>query len=145
MVSCDVKPNTFVYTAVLNACAYTVGDQAEKAEALRIAEKTFEEMSNSQYEGVRPNHVSFASYLTACRNLLPGDDARAAAISRIFQQCRDKGQVDEIVLRRVQSSLTARQLEDLGLGGEEGTLPEKWSANVIDTRKRRKQGASPRR
>jgi hypothetical protein len=33
------KPNTFIYTAVVNAAAYTAGDVTEKQNAFRIADK----------------------------------------------------------------------------------------------------------
>jgi hypothetical protein len=93
-------PNTVVYTAVINACAYSENDDTDRSAALRIAIRTFKDLEKSSYG--RPNHVTYANLLTALRNLLPPCPKRNVAIQDIFQSAVQNGCVDEIVLQRAQ-------------------------------------------
>jgi hypothetical protein len=135
-----------VYTAVLNSCAYAIGDDAEKADAMQIATRTFNELCNSEYG--KPNHVTYAAYLTACRNLLPEGETRAASMTSIFQKCCDDGQVHDIIIRRLETSLTKEQLHDLyqsvGVDGDNAMdlalLPAEWKRNVQERKSRDKRG-----
>jgi hypothetical protein len=113
-----------VYTAVLNSCAYAIGDDAEKADAMQIATTTFNELCNSEYgKPNHVNHVTYAANLTACRNLLPEGETRAASMTSIFQKCCEDGQVHDLIIRRLESVLTKEQLHELyqsvGLDGEQ--------------------------
>ena len=140
------KPNTFVYTAVLNSCAYAIGDDAEKADAMQIATTTFDELCNSRYG--KPNHVTYAAYLTACRNLLPAGGTRAASMTSVFQKCCEDGQVNDLIIRRLESALTKEQLRELyqsvGLEGgqdmELSQLPAEWKQNVQERKSTGKRG-----
>jgi hypothetical protein len=49
-------PNVFIYMAGLNACAFAVGDNAEKACALQVFTTTFDELCSSDY--TEPNDVT---------------------------------------------------------------------------------------
>lgn len=140
------KPNTFVYTAVLNSCAYAIGDDAEKADAMQIATTTFNELCNSEYG--KPNHVTYATYLTACQNLLPEGETRAASMTSIFQKCCEDGQVNDLIIRRLAGALTKKQLHELyqtvGLDGDKAMdvalLPVEWKQNVQERKPRGKRG-----
>jgi len=136
------KPNTHAYTAVINSCAYCENDLLEKRDSLHIAVKTYKEMMAS--ENAQPNQVTFATVLTALRNLMPADDKRAAAAKTVFQHCIDAGLVTDLVLRRLQSTLNGDQL--VGVVGSDvissdGTvsianLPRRWSKNTFSERRR---------
>ena len=141
-------PNIYCYTAVINACAYTERDAIEKRDALEVFVKTYKEMINE--ENVVPNHVSFATVLTALRNLLPADEKRAAAVKTVFEKCTEMGMCDQLVTRRLQSIVNTKQLK--GLVGDENVdergviinmalLPAEWTRsiqkkNTYTTRKR---------
>ena len=71
------KPNIFIYTAVINACAYTERDSIEQRDGLRIFVSMYKEMISD--DSVVPNHVTFITVLTALKNLLPADEKRANA------------------------------------------------------------------
>jgi hypothetical protein len=101
-------PNTVVYTAVINACAYCENDDTDRSAALRIAIRTFKDLEKSSYG--RPNHVTYANLLTALRNLLPPCPKRSAAIQDIFQSAVQNGCMDEIVLQRVQCKYSRESL-----------------------------------
>jgi hypothetical protein len=104
----SARPNTHCYTAVINSCAFCENDASEKRQALNIAIQTYNDLVTSDYG--RPNEVTFANMLTALRNLLPAGVQRTAAIGKIFQSAARDGLVDDFVLRRVQSALTAGEL-----------------------------------
>ena len=138
------KPNTFVFTAVVNAAAYTVGDVNEKQDAFRIAASTFSDLENSNYG--KPNHVTFGAYMTACRNLIPEGDSRALAVGDVFKKCCKVGMVNDLVLQRVQSALSADQLRNLlkTAATPDGaidveSLPFEWRRNVNDKMSRSKR------
>ncbi|CAJ1941407.1 unnamed protein product [Cylindrotheca closterium] len=135
------KPNVHAYTAVINSCAYCENDLLEKRDALQIAVKTYKELVASEH--AKPNQVTFATLLTALRNLMPAGEKRAAAAKTVFQHCADAGLVTELVLKRLQSTLSADQLVDI-VGGNaissHGTvntanLPESWTKNTVYERR----------
>lgn len=135
----DAKPNAFVYTAVLNACAYTVGDEEERITALQIAQTTYKELCESDFG--KPTHVTYGAYLTACRNLIPQCDDRISLVEAAFKQCCADGQLDTFVLKRVESALTNEQFlrlldKRVSFDGsvDLATLPDEWKCNVQDSR-----------
>lgn len=137
-------PNTFIYTAVVNAAAYTIGDATEKANAFQIATNAFKDLGKSSYG--KPNQVTYTAYMTACRNLIPDLDSRASTLEVVFKKCCQDGMVNALVLQRVQSALTRDQLDSL-LGDasvSEGkvtisSLPAEWKRNVQDDKGRNKK------
>lgn len=138
----QARPNVFTYTAVINTCAFTVGDDTEKANAMSIATNTFDELSSSDYG--EPNHVTYVAYLSALRNLLENsDETRTALLSSIFCKCCADGQVSELTLRRLESALTAEQVRKVyhSAGFEGGPqiairkVPAEWRRNVIEEKK----------
>jgi hypothetical protein len=140
----EAKPNTFVYTAVVNAAAYTIGDSTEKTNAFRIATNTFTDLEKSNYG--KPNHVTFGAYMTACRNLIPEGDSRASTVTVVFKKCCQVGMVNEMVLQRVQSALSTDQLrvlfeKSVSPDGaiDINNLPTEWRRNVNDKTPRNKR------
>jgi len=129
-------PNTYCYTAVINACAYTERDAIEKRDALQVFVKTYKEMIGK--EDVVPNHVTFATVLTALRNLLPADEKRTAAVKTVFEKCIETGMCDHLVIKRLQSILNKEQLIAL-VGAERvdkngvvqiAQLPADWTRHI---------------
>lgn len=147
----QARPNEFTFTSVINACAYAVGDNAEKASALQIATATFYELRDSDYG--EPNDITYVAYLTAIRNLLPEcDEKRYETIAKTFRTCCEQGQVTELVLRRVESSLSVDQLKELyesmavnvAQPVEIESVPADWRRNVVE-RQQRKDSRGQRR
>ena len=136
-------PNIYVYTAVINACAYTERDSLEKREALQIFVDTYKEMINKS--DVVPNHVTFVTVLTALRNLLPADERRFAAVGTVFGKCKEMGMCDCHVMKRLQSVLNSEELKSL-VGAERlnkhgvvdmAQIPAEWNCNVQSKPNRR--------
>lgn len=131
----EAKPNTFVYTAVVNAAAYTVGDSSEKSNAFLIATNAFKDLGASNYG--KPNHVTYGAYMTACRNLIPEGDSRASTVEIAFKKCCRDGMLNDMVLQRVESALTTTQFtemlqNDVSSEGvvDVASLPKEWRRNV---------------
>ena len=89
-------------------------------------------------EDVAPNQVTFATVLTALRNLLPADEKRVGAVATVFGKCKEMGMCDLHVTKRLQSVLDTKQLKEL-VGDEWvndngviniALLPKEWTRNV---------------
>jgi hypothetical protein len=133
----EAKPNTFVYTAVVNAAAYTVGDFKEKQDAFRIARSTLTALEKSNYG--EPNQVTFGAYVTACRNLIPEGKSRFEAVTEVFHKCCQEGMVNDMILQRIHSALSTDELKTLlrnfvTLDGciNSKALPTEWRRNAMD-------------
>eukprot|EP00594_Rhizosolenia_setigera_P005141 CAMPEP_0178949756 /NCGR_PEP_ID=MMETSP0789-20121207/6245_1 /TAXON_ID=3005 /ORGANISM="Rhizosolenia setigera, Strain CCMP 1694" /LENGTH=938 /DNA_ID=CAMNT_0020630349 /DNA_START=310 /DNA_END=3122 /DNA_ORIENTATION=+ len=151
-----VKPNIFTFTTVMNACAYTIGDQLEKQTALNIAANTYKQIANpEQTEFDRPNHITYATFLKACTNLVPSGDNRDKSMKTVFNKCCQDGQVNELVLKQLKLGLSESQYYEIieslspekkkneSLEKELASLPEEWKQNVKEIeRKYRAQSFS---
>ena len=134
----DAKPNTIIYTAVLNACGvHPSATEDEKVTAFQIANATYTELRASGFG--RPNHVTYGSYLLACKNL-PDDEDRTLLVKRTFKECCADGQLDEFVFSKVRRYLPREDLlqifHEMGFvpDGDSAVyitnLPDKWQCHV---------------
>uniref|UniRef100_A0A7S2EBP2 Pentacotripeptide-repeat region of PRORP domain-containing protein n=1 Tax=Ditylum brightwellii TaxID=49249 RepID=A0A7S2EBP2_9STRA len=137
----DVKPNVSTYTSVLNSCAYTLGDLAEKREALQIASSTYKELIASGFG--RPNHITYSTFLRVCSNLIPSGDSRASSMGTVFRKCCEDGQVNDLIIRQLQRSLTPDQIRGLVKCDIKNVdtlkptdLPSSWTCNVQEVKRK---------
>jgi hypothetical protein len=96
-----IKPTTFTYNAVLNACAESLlmpVEDAPRLEAFKIALGVFNEMRQEREE---PDHVTYGNMLK-CAGLLPDGEKRDAVISSTFSLCCENGFVNSYVIRDLQ-------------------------------------------
>lgn len=107
----SAPPNTHCYTAVINSCAYCIDEATEKRQALEIALATYKELERTPSHG-KANHVTYATMVSALTNLLPPSESRSAAVTSIFKRCCETGQVDGLVIKRLQGALSK---EEMGL------------------------------
>jgi len=131
----SVRPNEICYTSVINSCAHCVNDEVEKKHALKIAVATYKELTKSDH--ARPNSVTYATLLTALRNLLPQGKERSSAVQTVFMNAAKDGHVNDLVLRRVQSALTTEELHQIFSNAvrQDGNvridlLPNDWRRNA---------------
>jgi pentatricopeptide repeat protein len=95
-----IKPTTFTYNAVLNACAESIStEDSEPLEAFSVAIGIFNDLRNSSSEG--PDHVTFGNMLR-CAALLPEGEQRDAVLSSIFSLGCKRGLVNSYVVRDLQ-------------------------------------------
>ena len=139
----EMRPNVYVYSAVLNACAYTFGRLEEKQEALQIGIETYEELrtlssrDDENDDGMKANHVAYGSFIRLCRRLMAEDDPRREElITTAFRDCCTDGQLGEYVLRQLRPipGLYALFLDPY-IKKEDGEvryheLPTEWRHNV---------------
>ena len=143
------KPNTLVITTLINACAYTQGEQSAKTEAFHTATEAFKQLYKSKYG--RPNHVTYTTYMVACRNLLPAGEGRTQSIEAVLRRCCQDGQLDKIVVEKAERIMEPERLQaffgdavsrdnriDLTL------LPQEWTKNVQSKPRRQQQRQRPR-
>ena len=134
-----LQPNIFVYTSVLNSCAYTFGKIEYRQQAMDIAVEIFGEMQNSP--DIKLNHVAYGTFLKACRSLLREDTTRKnSLIEATVRQCIRDGQMGDIVLRQLvdidppefKIKLLRRLSSNTVLCVDD--IPNEWSSNVKDRR-----------
>jgi pentatricopeptide repeat protein len=119
------KPNVFSFTAVINACAFTVGDDLEKNEAMQIAIAAYKLLG--VYDS--PNHVTYSCFLKACLNLIPKGPSQESALITVFKKCREHGQVTDMILKLLLRTLTPQQVEKIvGVNGTISieNIPDDW-------------------
>ncbi len=98
----DLMPTAITYSSVLNACAYTVcKDDAEKANAFRIARETFRDLLS----GHEPTSTCYVNFLSACIRLLPPGSKRDEMVVAVFRDCRQRGHVNERVARSFEQAV----------------------------------------
>lgn len=90
----DMKPTIVVYNSILNACAMSYNGRSE---AVEIAKRIYTEACETD-----PNSVTFGTMLRVFENLLVGDEHRSKAALMVFRQCREAGQIDGFILKKIQ-------------------------------------------
>jgi hypothetical protein len=94
-----IKPTTFTYNAVLNACAETPStEDGQPIEAFKVAVSVFNDLRSNREQ---PDHVTFGNMLR-CAALLPNGEQREKVIQTTFEACCEKGFVNAFVLRDLQ-------------------------------------------
>lgn len=133
------QPNTIIYNSVMNACAFTVGNELEQVKALNIAYNMFTGLESSPYGS--PDAITYGTYLKVCANQMPDGDLRRSIIEATLKKCIRDGQVGELVLQQLKvvapadlyTDLTGRLLEDpISIYD----IPLTWKCNVIEKKRR---------
>eukprot|EP00590_Aulacoseira_subarctica_P005365 CAMPEP_0172419212 /NCGR_PEP_ID=MMETSP1064-20121228/5636_1 /TAXON_ID=202472 /ORGANISM="Aulacoseira subarctica , Strain CCAP 1002/5" /LENGTH=552 /DNA_ID=CAMNT_0013158567 /DNA_START=546 /DNA_END=2200 /DNA_ORIENTATION=+ len=132
----QVRPNIVIYNSIMNACAYTNGDDMlEQRRAIEIASETFRDIEQSPF--CHPDPITYGTFLKVIATQMPAGEAREKAVEAVFRKCCKDGQVSEMVLRQFQSCATSEQcLKFLGNSGPDivsvEVLPAEWRRNVIE-------------
>ena len=132
------KPNVFTYNAVLNACAYTSGDEDAKTTAFQIACTTFNEIRNSKKQKSKsnnkivPNHVTYGAFLSACAKLLSQQEKtdKYPLIEAVFRKCCKDGQVGDLALYSLKDATTPKLFKKLLLDSKD--VIDDGSSSIID-------------
>jgi len=129
-----IKPTLFSYNAAIDACAKCNGTGDEQAQALKIAFAINKAISAAKLEG---NHVTYTTLLKAVNRLLVHGDAKNEVVKAVFTKCKEKGYVDDAVLKTfklaAEQGLFYEVLE--GATDKSGNvqfdlIPKEWSRNV---------------
>jgi hypothetical protein len=125
-----------VFTAAINACATPIGDEADRCTAFELALLILEELKYSSYG--QANFLTYAAFFRACAttSLEEGSEERDAVVRRVFVECRNAGQVGQLVLRWLKSAATPDLFNELVQGvTETSKLPRSWTRQVKGERR----------
>jgi hypothetical protein len=133
----SATPTLHSYNAVLNACAFSRGDEKARSQSFDIAMKTYEMLK----ERGTPDHTTYGTLLRICATLVPASDPkREELVNEIFQEARETGNVGRLVLTQLKFASTRSQ--HVLLTGRAFTerinvkdFPTSWSRNVREAEK----------
>lgn len=126
-----MQPTLITYNTVLNACEHTPDPSPE---ILQIACDCFGELRHS---GMRPNHVSYGSFLSVIGRLMEKGTVRDDLIRIVWDFCKSNGQVSPLVVRKLQMNYEG--YDQLLEGHDPDDLPLTWTKNVRNDKSRRYQ------
>lgn len=131
-----------IYNAIINACAYTIGDMSEQRRAMEIAHHVLQDLDKSRY--AKADQVTYGTFLKVCENLMPPSDTRRHLVKVILKKCTKDGQMGKLVVDQLKSMLTPEDYQEmtgfskLDKGKDWKDLPLEWRCNVIEGKKRRR-------
>jgi hypothetical protein len=155
-----LKPNVVAYNAVLNACAFCnpAGEYClhQSSRAMEMAHAVLKELdggnngkSKGNEFGVKPDQVTYGTFLKVCANQLPDCSTRQQIVEMIFKKCQRDGQVGNLVLQQLKAMLASdpdlyQKLVGKPIDAEVSMddLPSTWRRNVVEGKWRRKQRSS---
>mmetsp|Transcript_9028 Transcript_9028/g.8611 ORF Transcript_9028/g.8611 Transcript_9028/m.8611 type:complete len:706 (-) Transcript_9028:112-2229(-) len=137
----DIRPTTFTYNAVLDACAKTRGSNEQLSHALKIAFAIHKSMIFHSKKGngsVTPNHITYATLFKTTHKLIPESGGeRNSIVKALFENAKRAGQIDRYVITNLQLAADVdlfRELMD-PITDRNGymhydDLPQDWCKNV---------------
>jgi len=136
----DCRPNVIVLNSVMNACAFTRDNELEGGRALDIAHTMFRRLEDGY--GLRPDDVTYGTYLKVCANHMPPDDddgdLRGRVVNVVLKRCKADGQIGGMVLQQLRALADdddyRRLLGGLSKDDPLDKVPEEWRRNVRDRR-----------
>ena len=99
-----VKPDTYVLTTLLSACALST--QGDHPDALAIAIRTMETLESGVYG--RPNHISFYHFMKAINSLCTDEDKRRALIEDAFKACSGRRLVSRQIMKILDAEISKK-------------------------------------
>jgi hypothetical protein len=137
-----LRPNVVAVNAVMNACAYTTGDDKEQGRAMEIAHTILQELEQSPYGN--PDQVTYGTFLQVCDNQMYISSTRSQLMAVMFKKCCKDGQVGSLVLQQLKTMATDEEYRDMiGRGIDEPIkmeeLPSGWWCNVVEGKWRRRR------
>jgi len=137
-----VRPNVIAVNAVMNACAYTVGDIQHQNRAVELAHKILKDLEQSPYGS--PDQVTYGTFLKVCAQQMPDSHTRQQIVEVLFKKCCRDGQVGNLVLQQFQSMASPELFQDV-IGRDihdfvrMEDLPKDWRCNVVEGKWRRRR------
>jgi len=130
----NIKPTLFTYNVVIDACAMCNGNSEQQGAALKIAFAVNKAISAAKLE---QNSITYGTLLKAAGRLLPQGSQRSDIISAVFDKCRQKGYVDQNVVKSLEQASdrnTYYQLMQVACDRNghlhHETIPKEWTKNV---------------
>lgn len=109
------RPNAQVYTALINAAAFTNGSEKEQRVAFDLAKSALDELYDCKYDEV--TSAAIGTFMKACGRLKIPRAVASENLEISFNKCRELGLVNDFVLTQLRYSspdgLYRRLLGDL--------------------------------
>mmetsp|Transcript_19520 Transcript_19520/g.23930 ORF Transcript_19520/g.23930 Transcript_19520/m.23930 type:complete len:508 (-) Transcript_19520:169-1692(-) len=121
----NARPDTRILNSILKTCAsLRSNDRQQKHHAMRIAIRTMDDLllKSSHHHG--PDSTSFGLFFKACANLSLTKQESDKLINANFQQCCQKGWVNDFVLDSLRRN-SPKLFRFIGLN-----IPPKWSRKI---------------
>jgi len=140
----NIQPNTFIYNAVIDACAKCPAREHDfpdqQRAALKIAFAVFKALQIDPH--AMANHITYSTLLKAVNNLLPripyydapnkeqNDNAnsRKQIVKKLFESCKKDGLIDPNVLKQMRQCTDSDEF--LELIGEDSPIFDKKTGRV---------------
>jgi pentatricopeptide repeat protein len=103
-------PNDFLHAIVMNACAFTTGDEDAEKRAFQIAVQVLTEVTNDGSKFSVASNI-FAWFFQACGRLRIDKALKEENLQRAFDVCCAKGLVNDFVLARFVEAASDELLE----------------------------------
>lgn len=138
-----LKPNIVVVNAVINACAYTYGEDGDEHQrAMEIAHNKLKQLETSDYGSA--DHLTYGTFLKVCANQMQDCETRRQIMEVIFKKCIRDGQLGNLVLQQLRAMGPSETYSKLvGRGIDEDIvvedLPQAWHRNVVEGKWRRRR------
>lgn len=122
----DLKPDIFIFVAVLQACAK---EQENQSAALEMASNVFDQLIHHS-PSVRPSELVFVSMMEACNNLAYTEKEWIKLVQPVFERCCRAGCVSRRVLGVVRRKISPETLQQIVGMVDTNTLPPQWSRSI---------------
>jgi hypothetical protein len=125
-----IEPDVFSASVVLQACSYVTGDENDKSAAFSTAERTFEELEQSESAGGEDHKMTDKCYFHMMRcvtNLCLDQEDKQQKIKKLFAEACSKGLCSADVLKIFRNSISE---DDFIATVGSGRLADNWIANV---------------
>ena len=106
-----VEPNIYTYNAVLNACAYSIGDNEEKMNVFKIASRTFADLTKSKI--CEPDAITYGTFLRCCSSLMQSGKERDSIVEAVFMKCVKEQKLSEFVLTQIREAASKELYQKL--------------------------------
>jgi hypothetical protein len=122
----DLKPDLFIFVAVLQACAK---EQEKQSAALEMASNVFDQLIHHS-PSVRPNELVFVSMMEACNHLAYTEKEWIELVQPVFERCCRAGCVSRRVLGVVRRKISSETLQQILGTVDTNSLPPQWSRSI---------------
>ena len=141
----SVRPNVVAGNAVMNACAFTIGDASHQARAVEIAQLILKDMESFDY--MSPDQVTYGTFLKVCATQMADSSNRQQIMEVILRKCIHDGQVGNLVLQQLRAMADPEHYHQLiGSSIDDEIrmedLPKQWWCNVVEGKWRRRRSLS---
>ena len=122
----SLKPDVFVYTILIKACAHIQGTQQEKQTGLYMSLDAMQILEDTDFGP--PNDVAYGAFMMAICRLSDSTHQRETLLEAAFRKCSNRGLVSRNVVDEMNRGGSRRLFRRLT--NNTNQLKSDWSKNV---------------